>query len=50
MPHYDRRDAHLFRVGTVPDSPLAVLSSRVRETCVSAGLYEALLDALRARR
>ncbi len=31
-----------FRVGTVPDSPLAVLSSRVRETCVSAGLFEAL--------
>ena len=31
-----------FRLGTVPDSPLAVLSYRVRETCVSAGLLEAL--------
>jgi phenylalanyl-tRNA synthetase beta chain len=31
-----------FRRGTVPDSPLAVLTSRVRESCVSAGLLEAL--------
>jgi phenylalanyl-tRNA synthetase beta chain len=31
-----------FRRGTVPDSPLAVLTRRVRESCVSAGLLEAL--------
>ena len=31
-----------FRRGTVPDSPLAVLTRRVRERCVSAGLLEAL--------
>ena len=31
-----------FRRGTVPDSPLAVLTRRVREVCVSAGLLEAL--------
>ncbi|MBA2683111.1 MAG: phenylalanine--tRNA ligase subunit beta [Gemmatimonadaceae bacterium] len=31
-----------FRRGTVPDSPLAVLTRRVRETCVAAGLLEAL--------
>ena len=31
-----------FRRGTVPDSPLAVLTKRVRERCVSAGLLEAL--------
>jgi phenylalanyl-tRNA synthetase beta chain len=31
-----------FRRGTVPDSPLAVLTKRVRESCVSAGLLEAL--------
>ena len=31
-----------FRRGTVPDSPLAVLTSRVRDACVSAGLLEAL--------
>ena len=41
---YDSFSSELrpFRVGTVPDSPLAVLSYRVRETCVSAGLLEAL--------
>jgi phenylalanyl-tRNA synthetase beta chain len=31
-----------FRRGTVPDSPLATLTSRVREACVRAGLLEAL--------
>jgi len=31
-----------FRRGTVPDSPLAMLTSRVREACVRAGLLEAL--------
>lgn len=31
-----------FRRGTVPNSPLAVLTKRVRERCVSAGLLEAL--------
>ena len=31
-----------FRRGTVPDSPLYVLTQRVREACVSAGLLEAL--------
>jgi phenylalanyl-tRNA synthetase beta chain len=31
-----------FRRGTVPDSPLAVLTRRVRDSCVSAGLLEAL--------
>jgi len=31
-----------FRRGTVPDSPLYLLTRRVRETCVSAGLLEAL--------
>ncbi|MEP7086491.1 MAG: phenylalanine--tRNA ligase subunit beta, partial [Gemmatimonadota bacterium] len=31
-----------FRRGTVPDSPLALLTRRVRETCVAAGLLEAL--------
>ncbi len=31
-----------FRHGTVPDSPLALLTRRVREACVSAGLLEAL--------
>ncbi|MDQ2767055.1 MAG: phenylalanine--tRNA ligase subunit beta [Gemmatimonadota bacterium] len=31
-----------FRRGTVPDSPLYVLTRRVREACVSAGLLEAL--------
>ena len=31
-----------FRSGTVPDSPLAMQMRRVRETCVSAGLLEAL--------
>lgn len=31
-----------FRRGTVPDSPLALLTKRVRESCVSAGLLEAL--------
>ncbi len=31
-----------FRRGTVPDSPLAVLTRRVRELCVSGGLLEAL--------
>ncbi|MDB4910355.1 MAG: hypothetical protein JWO39_1178 [Gemmatimonadetes bacterium] len=31
-----------FRRSTVPDSPLAVLTRRVREACVSAGLLEAL--------
>ncbi|MEP7067127.1 MAG: phenylalanine--tRNA ligase subunit beta [Gemmatimonadota bacterium] len=31
-----------FRRGTVPDSPLALLTRRVREACVSAGLLEAL--------
>ena len=35
-------DLRPFRLGTVPDSPLAMLTSRVRETCVSAGLLEAL--------
>jgi phenylalanyl-tRNA synthetase beta chain len=35
-------DLRPFRLGTVPDSPLAVLSYRVREACVSAGLLEAL--------
>ena len=31
-----------FRRGTVPDSPLAMLTGRVREACVRAGLLEAL--------
>jgi phenylalanyl-tRNA synthetase beta chain len=31
-----------FRRGTVPDSPVALLTSRVREACVRAGLLEAL--------
>jgi len=31
-----------FRRGTVPDSPLYLLTRRVREACVSAGLLEAL--------
>ena len=31
-----------FRRGTVPDSPIALLTSRVREACVRAGLLEAL--------
>jgi phenylalanyl-tRNA synthetase beta chain len=31
-----------FRRGTVPDSPLAILTARVREACVRAGLLEAL--------
>jgi phenylalanyl-tRNA synthetase beta chain len=31
-----------FRRGTVPDSPLAMLTSRMREACVRAGLLEAL--------
>ena len=31
-----------FRRGTVPDSPLTMLTSRVREACVRAGLLEAL--------
>jgi len=31
-----------FRSGTVPDSPLSVLTRRVRESCVAAGLLEAL--------
>jgi phenylalanyl-tRNA synthetase beta chain len=35
-------DLRPFRLGTVPDSPLATLTSRVRELCVSAGLLEAL--------
>ncbi len=35
-------DLRPFRPGTVPDSSLAVLSRRVREACVSAGLLEAL--------
>jgi len=35
-------DLRPFRLGTVPDSPLATLTSRVREVCVSAGLLEAL--------
>ncbi len=41
---YDSFSAELrpFRRGTVPDSPLAILSARVREACVRAGLLEAL--------
>jgi phenylalanyl-tRNA synthetase beta chain len=41
---YDSFSSELrpFRRGTVPDSPLAVLTRRVRESCVSAGLLEAL--------
>jgi phenylalanyl-tRNA synthetase beta chain len=35
-------DLRPFRLGTVPDSPLAVLTRRVRNACVSAGLLEAL--------
>ncbi len=35
-------DLRPFRRGTVPDSPLALLTRRVREACVSAGLLEAL--------
>jgi len=35
-------DLRPFRLGTVADSPLAMLTSRVREVCVSAGLFEAL--------
>jgi phenylalanyl-tRNA synthetase beta chain len=31
-----------FRPGTVPDSPLAMRTARVREACVRAGLLEAL--------
>jgi phenylalanyl-tRNA synthetase beta chain len=31
-----------FRRGTVPDSPLYLLTRRIREACVSAGLLEAL--------
>jgi phenylalanyl-tRNA synthetase beta chain len=31
-----------FRRGTVPDSPVALLTSRLRDACVSAGLLEAL--------
>jgi phenylalanyl-tRNA synthetase beta chain len=41
---YDSFSSELrpFRRSTVPDSPLAVLTGRVREACVSAGLLEAL--------
>lgn len=41
---YDSFSSELrpFRLGTVPDSPLATLTSRVREVCVSSGLLEAL--------
>jgi phenylalanyl-tRNA synthetase beta chain len=41
---YDSFSSELrpFRRGTVPDSPLAMLTSRVREACVRAGLLEAL--------
>ena len=35
-------DLRPFRRGTVPDSPLYLLTRRVRESCVSAGLLEAL--------
>lgn len=39
---YDRLSSELrpFRVGTVPDAPIELLSSRLRQTLVGAGLYE----------